>query len=315
MEVNMFFAIIPAIVFGRALGANDAANVYGTAVTSGLVKYRVAVVLSAVFIVIGSLLEGSRGLETVSSVSSQTLLTATVSTIGAAISMTLMTYLGIPSSSSQAMMGAILGIGILNSTVDWSVLTKVVICWITTPIGAAIGSFFLYKIFAVLFRRIKTIQAQDLSLKIGALLIGAYGSYALGANNVANVTGPYAGIIPYEIAALVGGLSIALGALTFSKRVMFTVGKQITLLDHFSAVIAMLSHAMTVWVFAIIGVPVSISQAIVGAVIGAGLARGSRNINYKILRNIALGWLQTPLIAGLVSLGLYLLIKAVGGFF
>lgn len=278
-------------------------------------KYRLAVVLSAIFILIGALLEGSRGLETISSVSSQTLLTASVSTIGAAISMTLMTYLGIPSSSSQAMMGAILGIGILNSTVDWSVLTKVVICWITTPIGAAIGSFFLYKIFAVMFRRIRTVQAQDLSLKIGALIIGAYGSYALGANNVANVTGPFAGIISLEVAALVGGLSIALGVLTFSKRVMYTVGKQITSLDHFSAVIATFSQAITVWIYALIGVPVSTSQAIVGAVIGAGLARGSRDINYKILRNIALGWLQTPLIAGLVSLGLYVLIRAVGGLF
>jgi PiT family inorganic phosphate transporter len=315
MEANMFFAIIPAVVFGWALGANDAANVYGTAVTSGLVKYRVAVVLSAIFILIGSLLEGSRGLETISSVSTQTLLTASISTIGAALSMIVMTYLGIPSSSSQAMMGAILGIGILNSTVDWSVLTKVVICWVTTPIGAAAGAFFLYKISAVFFRRIKTIQAQDLSLKVGALIIGAYGSYALGANNVANVTGPYAGIIPLEVAALVGGLSIGLGVLTFSKRVMYTVGKQIIQLDHFSAVIAVLAQAITVWIYALIGVPVSTSQAIVGAVIGAGLARGSTNINYKILRNIVLGWLQTPLIAGLVSVGLYLSINAIRALF
>ncbi|WP_292595114.1 inorganic phosphate transporter [Mesotoga sp. UBA5847] len=311
----MFFAIIPAVVFGWALGANDAANVYGTAVTSGLVKYRVAVVLSAIFILIGSLLEGSRGLEAISSVSTQTLLTASISTIGAALSMIVMTYLGIPSSSSQAMMGAILGIGILNSTVDWSVLTKVVTCWVTTPIGAAAGAFFLYKISAVFFRRIKTIQAQDLSLKVGALIIGAYGSYALGANNVANVTGPYAGIIPLEVAALVGGLSIGLGVLTFSKRVMYTVGKQIIQLDHFSAVIAVLAQAITVWIYALIGVPVSTSQAIVGAVIGAGLARGSTNINYKILRNIVLGWLQTPLIAGLVSVGLYLSINAIRALF
>ena len=96
---------------------------------------------------------------------------------------------------------------------------------------------------------------------------------------------------------------------------MLTVGKQITLLDHFSAVIAVLSQAITVWVFAVIGVPVSTSQAIVGAVIGAGLARGSSDINFKILRNIALGWLQTPLIAGFVSLGLYLIVNAVKGLF
>jgi len=96
---------------------------------------------------------------------------------------------------------------------------------------------------------------------------------------------------------------------------MYTVGKQITQLDHFSAVIAVLAQAITVWIYALIGVPVSTSQAIVGAVIGAGLARGSTNINYKILRNIALGWLQTPLIAGLVSVGLYLSINAIRALF
>jgi PiT family inorganic phosphate transporter len=306
----MFFAILPAIFFGWALGANDAANVYGTAVTSGLVKFKVAVVSSAIFILIGALLEGSRGLATISSVSTQTVFTAVVSTIAAALSMTLMTFLGIPASSSQAMMGAILGIGILRGTVDWSVLIKVVICWIATPIGAAFGGFALYRIGAFFFRRINTIQAQDITLKVGALFIGAYGSYALGANNVANVTGPFAGIIPLEMAALVGGLSIGLGVMTFSKRVMYTVGKQIVPLEPFSAVIAVLAQAITVWIFALIGVPVSTSQAIVGAVIGAGIARGSRNINYKVVRNIAVGWVQTPIIAGLVSLGLYLLIDS-----
>lgn len=304
----MWFALIPAIFFGWSLGANDAANVYGTAVTNGLVKFRTAVTISAIMILIGALLEGSKGLETISSITTQNIFTASITTLAAALSMTLMTSLGLPASSSQAMIGALLGIGILNNSVDWSVLTKVVICWVATPIGAAFFGFVLYKSLGFVFKRIKSLQVQDITLKVSAIVIGAYGSYALGANNVANVTGPFAEIIPIRLAALVGALAIGFGVISYSKKVMYTVGKEIVILDHFSSVIAVLSLSITVWIFAIIGVPVSTSQAIVGAVIGAGLARGSRDVNLKILRRIGIGWLETPLIAGLVSVALYLVI-------
>ena len=301
----MWFALLPAIFFGWSLGANDAANVYGTSVTNGLVKFRTAVIMSAIFILIGAMLEGAKGLETISSISTQTLFSASISTIAAALSMTLMTTLGLPASSSQAMMGALIGVGLLTGGVDWSVLGKAVICWVATPIGSAFFGFILYRFLGFFFRRIKSLQAQDVTLKISALIIGAIGSYALGANNVANVTGPFAGIIPVNLAALVGALSIGFGVISYSKRVMFTVGKGIVFLDHFSSVVAVLSQAITVWIFAKVGVPVSTSQAIVGAVIGAGLARGSRDVNFRLLGKIGIGWLETPLIAGLVSAGLY----------
>lgn len=304
----MWFALIPAIFFGWSLGANDAANVYGTAVTNGLIKFRTAVTISAIMILIGAMLEGSKGLETISSISTQTIFTASITTLAAAISMTLMTYLGLPASSSQAMIGALLGIGILNGTVEWGVMVKVIICWVATPIGSAFFGFILYKFLGILFKKIKSLQVQDITLKISAIVIGAYGSYALGANNVANVTGPFAEIIPIKIAALIGALAIGFGVISFSKKVMYTVGKEIVILDHFSSVIAVLSLSITVWIFAIIGVPVSTSQAIVGAVIGAGLARGSRDVNLKILKRIGIGWLETPLIAGIVSSSIYLLI-------
>lgn len=304
----MWFALIPAIFFGWSLGANDAANVYGTAVTNGLIKFRTAVTISAIMILIGAMLEGSKGLETISSISTQTIFTASITTLAAAISMTLMTYLGLPASSSQAMVGALLGIGILNGTVEWGVMVKVIICWVATPIGSAFFGFILYKFLGILFKKIKSLQVQDITLKISAIVIGAYGSYALGANNVANVTGPFAEIIPIKIAALIGALAIGFGVISFSKKVMYTVGKEIVILDHFSSVIAVLSLSITVWIFAIIGVPVSTSQAIVGAVIGAGLARGSRDVNLKILKRIGIGWLETPLIAGIVSSSIYLLI-------
>ena len=293
--------LIPVVFFGWSLGANHGANVFGPAVVNGLIKYRYAIWISAIFVLLGAMLEGRSGLETLSSVSSQTLLTATISVICAASSLTIMTFVELPVSSSQAMMGSIIGIGILKNSVDWSVLIKVAICWIATPIGGIIFGYLFYKIIGYFFNRISSVVNQNSALKIMGILIGAYGSYAFGANNVANVTGPFAQFLNFEVAALIGGLSIGFGILTYSKKVMYTVGKSIVQLDYFSSVMAALSLSFTLWLFAKIGVPVSSSQAIVGAVIGAGLARGSNTLNIKTLKKISIGWVVTPLISGLFS--------------
>jgi PiT family inorganic phosphate transporter len=99
--------------------------------------------------------------------------------------------------------------------------------------------------------------------------------------------------------------------ITFGKRVMYTVGKQIITLDHFAAVIAVLSMSSIVWMFTLLGLPASTSQAIVGAVVGAGFAGGTKDINLKVLKKIVLGWVQTPLVAGLFSFFLCLLLDLV----
>jgi PiT family inorganic phosphate transporter len=103
------------------------------------------------------------------------------------------------------------------------------------------------------------------------------------------------------MATVIGGVSIAFGAVTYSKRVMLTVGSGLVPLDGFSAFIAVLSEAITVHIYAIIGVPVSTSQAIIGAVVGIGLAIGTRAVNNRTLLTIVLGWLSTPLIAGILA--------------
>jgi PiT family inorganic phosphate transporter len=81
---------------------------------------------------------------------------------------------------------------------------------------------------------------------------------------------------------------------------MLTVGSRLVSLDAFSALVAILAQAATVHLFAIIGVPVSVSQAIVGAVLGIGLAKGVKTINRGLLLRVVFGWVGTPTIAGLV---------------
>jgi len=299
--------ILPSLALGWGLGANDSANVFGPSVANGIVPYRWAIIIAAIFIVIGSVLGGAAGLQTIGSLSSGSLFEAAISILGGAISVAIMTYFGLPVSTSQAVVGGIVGIGLLKGSVNWAVLLKIVICWVTTPLGAMGIGFLLYKIVAPWFSRIKSLKLQDRIITAAAWFIGAYGAFALGANNVANVTGALVGkLLNVQQAALIGGLSIAIGTLTFSKRVMLTVGKRIIELDHFSSLISIFAESITVWVYSIIGVPVSTSQAVVGGVLGAGLARGTSLANRGMLYRIFFGWIGTPVIAGLVALGLYL---------
>ena len=308
----MILAFLPAVFFGWALGRNDAANIYGTTVTNGLLNYRFAATTASLSIIAGAIIGGRNGLETLASLSSQTLVSAAIVAAAAGLSVIILNHFGLPVSSSQAVVGAIMGIGLLNGSVDWFVVAKIVICWITTPLGAALLGYVLYRIIARFFRRIKSIVVQDITLKALAIVIGILGSFALGANNVANITGTFVGSISIDEAALIGGLSIAAGAIIFSKKVMYTVGKRIVSLEAFSAVVAVLAQSLTVLIYAYIGVPVSVSQAIVGAVIGVGLARGSRNFDGRLIRRILLGWLQTPIIAGCVSASLFAIFSFFG---
>ena len=307
----MFLAFLPAVFFGWTLGRNDAANIYGTTVTSGILKYRSAALISSFAVLAGAILGGAGGMQTLSSLSSHTLLSASVNAAAAGISVLLLNRLGLPVSSSQAVVGSVVGIGLLSGSVDWLVVLKIVSCWITTPLVAAIVALFLYRLIGVAFKRVRSILVQDILLKSLAVIVGGFGSFALGANNVANITGTFADIIGVEKAVLIGGLSISAGAIMFSKRVMYTIGTKIVALESFASVIALLAQSLTVLIYAFIGVPVSVSQAIVGAVIGVGLARGSRNFDARLLKRIVFGWVSTPVISGLISVALYTAINSI----
>ena len=285
---------------GWSLGSNDSANIFGTAVFSHKIRFRTAVVLCAVFVIVGAVLEGGRGMQTLGGLVEQTRNSAFVASLAAGLTVTLMTVLKLPVSTSQAVVGAIIGIGLVRRTGDYSGLFRVVAAWVATPIGAMIAAMILYPLLGRLLEAARlNIFTRDLLVKWGLIAAGCYGAYALGANNVANVSGVYVqtGQLTELQAALLGGGSIALGALTFSRNVMVTVGKKLVRLDPFSAFIAVLSMAMVVHFFAKVGVPVSTSHGIVGAVLGLGLLKGMQTIRARTLLWIVFGWLGTPSIA------------------
>ncbi len=301
--------VLSGLFLGWSLGANDSANIFGTGYATGLVKYRTAIWLTAVFVMLGAVVEGSKCMDVVGDLSRITAIDAFYCALAGAITMTALTLFAIPASCSQAIIGAVIGAGILSSTADFSRLYKIVACWVFTPICALFTAYLLHRALGYLINKtITSLTKRSLLYSGGIILVGCYGAYALGSNNVANVTGVYvgAGLLSAETAAVVGGLSIALGTLTYSRRVMETVGRGIVPLDPFSALVAVLAEAISLHVFTQIGVPVSSSQAIVGAVVGVGLVGDVQTVSLKMLVRISIGWIMTPVSAGMLA---YLFIR------
>ena len=296
--------VISGIFLGWTLGSNDSANIFGTGVAAKIVKYRTAIILISIFVILGAVVEGEKCFATVGKLINLTPESAFWAALAAGITMFILTYLALPCSTSQAIIGAVLGAGMVSGIPDFSRLYKIVACWILAPISAVILSYILYHLIGFFFERyITSPQKRSFFIFWGLIFAGCFGAYALGSNNVANVTGVYVGsglLTPFE-ATLIGGLSIASGVLTYSRKVMTTVGKKITYLDEYSAFIAELSEAVTVEIFTQVGVPVSTSQAIVGGVVGVALVKGARTVNRRTLIEIGTGWISTPISAGIIS--------------
>ncbi|MBN1846695.1 MAG: anion permease [Sedimentisphaerales bacterium] len=305
--------LLGGIFLGWSLGANDAANVFGTAVASRIIPFRRASLLCGAAVIVGAVLGGRQGIDTLSSLFDERapvgLLVVTSST--AAFTVSLMTAARLPISASQAVIGAITGIGLGMGHLNLGLLGKIVLCWLATPIGACLFAMALYWLLGAFLRHYPLgLFTRDKILWGGLLIVGVYGSYALGANNVANATGIFSGRLgglTDTHLALIGGLAIAAGVVTYSKRVMLAVGSGIMPLDAFTALVAVSAMSVTLHLFAWIGVPVSTSQGIVGAILGIGLMRGITGIRFRILRNIVIGWLLTPTIALALAAAIYAL--------
>ncbi|HQG55831.1 MAG TPA: inorganic phosphate transporter [Bacteroidales bacterium] len=328
----ILFFLTSGLFLGWSLGANDASNVFGSAVGAKMVSFRKAAIIASVFVILGAVIQGAGTSGTLGKLGAVNAIGGSFTVaLAAAITVYVMTKFSLPVSTTQAIVGAIIGWNLFtgNST-DTSTLSKIVATWVTGPILGALFAIPLYILISRIKRRARIHMIQFESyIKTGLVVVGAFGAYSLGANNIANVMGVFVpafdlsemnlGILSLSSAQqlfLLGGLAIAAGILTYSKKVMETVGSNIVNLTAEAALVTVLAQSLVLFVFSstslsnllvkiglppIPMVPVSSSQVIVGCVIGIGLYKGARNINFKILGEIAAGWVATPVIAGLTS--------------
>lgn len=318
----VLFTLLMSIGVGWSIGANDAANSLGPAVGSRVLTLRQAIILISIFGFLGAYLQGSYVAKTIGKGivpmgqldKNAALYLALVSAFAACVWVVLATYWKMPISTSHSIVGAVAGAGLaIGAPIKWKLLLDIFICWIFTPVGAAFLGYIFYRIFKNVFYRI--IPRRYLKFSLTALIIisGCYVAYSWGANDVANATGVIvgAGILPAHISIILGGLAIALGIMTWGYKVIETIGSELTQLLPIMAFSAQLASAINVHVYTLFGIPVSTSHSIVGAIFGVGLVRGVRVLNMRIAREIAICWLATPFISGVIS---FLVLKGINIF-
>lgn len=320
--VLISFIILMGMAVGWSIGANDAANSLGTAVGSRVVTLRQAVILIVIFGFLGAFLQGSHVIKTIGKGivpmdalgKDAALYIALVACFAACSWVVLATFWKMPISTSHSIVGAIAGAGLaVHAPVKWRVLFDIFVCWIFTPVGAAILGYVFYKMFKNIFYRIVPRRYIKPTMAFLIITSGCYVAYTWGANDVANATGVIAGAgaLTARMSVVLGGLAIVVGIMTLGHKVIETIGSEITYLLPIMAFSAQLASAINVHIYTVYGIPVSTSHSIVGAIFGVGLVRGTRVINFRIMREIVVCWLATPFVSGIIS---FLVLKIIAIF-
>jgi len=340
LDPTVLIFLSSGLFLGWSLGANDAANVFGTAVGSRMVRFTTAALICGVFVVLGAFVSGTGAAQTLGKLGAVNALGGSfMAALAAGLTVYWMTKLGLPVSTSQAIIGSIIGWNLFSdSYTDISSLLKILSTWIICPLLSGVIAALLFTLAKIFVRKISVgLIRMDGYTRLALILAGAFGAYSLGANNIANVMGVFVPVAPFpdlqfgqdfsvssaQQLFLVGGLAIAIGVFTYSKRVMMTVGSELMTLTPLAAWVAVMSHSIVLFLFAserleqllanmslptIPLVPVSSSQAVVGAVIGIGMLQGGREIQWPRIYGIVRGWVITPVISCLFCfVGLYFL--------
>jgi len=321
--------LLSGIFLGWSLGANDGANIFGTAVGTKMVRFRTAAWVAAAFVVIGAV-AGAHG--TTKTLGRLGAIDAPAGAFVVALAAGLAVVLflarnSLPVSISQSIVGAIVGWNLFTGRpTDLVTLTTLLSSWFVSPAlsGAVAAVLFVAARAAIPRLKIHLLEV-DVWMRAGLIVVGAFAAFSLGQNAIANVMGVFVRVSPFpetvslgpfratsvEMLFFLGGLAIAAGIVTYSERIMRRLGSGLTSLSPLGALIVVFAASTSLFLFgsaalqdflkahALPGwplVPVSGSQAIVGAILGISLVRRS-GIRYRVLVNIAIGWVAAPLAA------------------
>ena len=189
------------LFLGWSLGANDAANVFGSAVGTRMVRFKTAALVCGIFVIIGAVAGGAGTSHTLGMLGSVNAIAgAFIVALSAGFTVFWMTRARIPVSTSQAIVGAIIGWNIFTGgPTNMGALQKIVLTWILCPILAAVIAIILYLVFKTLFNQLRMhLLRRDTYLRIALIVVGAFGAYSLGSNNIANVMGVFVPVKPFD---------------------------------------------------------------------------------------------------------------------
>ncbi len=329
-----WFYLLSGLFLGWNLGANDAGNIFGTATSTKVLKYTTAVVISSIFVLLGAMISGYGATHTIGELGDVNAIAGSFTvSLSAALTVFLLMKKGLVVSVSQSIIGAIVGWNIFTSSpTDIKSLAEIISSWILNPVLAGVFSFAAYYVLIRILKKTRLhLLETDQHLKRLTILVIAFGAYSLGANNISKVVGVFMSSSPFTDIRITetivitgmyqlfftGALSIVIGIITYSNRTTETVGKRIFKLTPLSSISVIFGASLVLFLFSStmiekalnsVGlpsfplVPVSITQAIVGGVMGIGFAKSGRYLNFKILGKIGLGWIITPLASAVICL-------------
>ncbi len=316
-----------ALFFDYTNGFHDAANAIATSVSTRALTPRIALIMAAILNFVGALL-GVGVAKTIKEIlvgfdnmSPEHALTVVMSALIGAITWNLITwYFGIPSSSSHALIGGLIGVGIAAGvTVDWDkVVDKVVIPMVMSPAMGFGGAFLVMVSIMWIFRRAnphtvnrgfrlsQTVSAAALSLGHGL----QDAQKTMGVIVLALIAGgEHTGDdIPLWVILAAAG-AISLGTLSGGMRIMRTMGRRIIALDPPRGFAAESTAAIVLYGMAIgLHAPVSTTHTMTSAVMGAGATKRFSAVRWGVARSIVTAWIITiPAAASVGALCYFLL--------
>jgi PiT family inorganic phosphate transporter len=327
--VLMIFIIIVALAFDFVNGFHDAANSIATVVSTRVLTPFQGVVWAAFFNFVAAFTFGTAVAKTMGSgmidinhVDNWVILSGLVG----AVAWDLITWwLGLPTSSSHALIGGYAGAAILKA--GWGVIiingwTKTLAFIIIAPfLGWLLGSLFMILVYLIFQKQAPA--SVDHIFRRGQLLSAGLYSLGHGTNDAQKTMGIIAGVlftvpayrylvtdasghltIPFWI-VLMAHAAIALGTLSGGWRIVHTVGTKITKLVPMGGFAAESAGAITLFTSSLLGIPVSTTHVITGAIVGVGSLRNKRAVRWGVAGRIVWAWLLTIPAAGIIAAGVY----------
>lgn len=323
--------VLVAVAFAWSMGAHYTGATMGMSYASRSIKAWPALIIIAVLALLGATfashsVELNLGRNVIPTASVTVTLAIVIVACGFLLT-TLLTYVKIPSSTIQILVFAVVGSALASGlAVNWRLIESFVAVWAIAPLVACVLGFVITKIMDVMLPSgsassqktdgVATTTAIGAGTIVAKILVvfGAIASFTMGANDVSNASGVFlmTNLFGVLAAGFLGGIGLAIGALTWGKPLLHRVAFDIVKLDLNMASAAQFAQALVVFVPVItFGYFTSMNQALVGAMAGAGFARGKQTVQKKTVIGILEGWAVGPL----SSLALaFLLVKTLGVF-
>lgn len=171
----ILFYLSSGLFLGWSLGANDAANIFGTAVGTKMLKFKTAAIIGSLFVILGAVVQGTGASHTLGKLGNvSTLAAAFTVALSAALTVFWMTRMRLPVSTSQAIVGAIIGWNLYtDNPTDTSTLTKIVSTWISGPILGGIFAVLLFMLVQLISKKSKVhILYRDILIKYMLVFVG-----------------------------------------------------------------------------------------------------------------------------------------------